>query len=41
MPAYNFPISTIWNNLMKLNLSGFDSENKFKHLTNLDIYKNY
>ena len=40
MPAYNFPISKIWNNLMKSeNLSGFESENKFKHLTNLDIYK--
>ena len=40
MPAYNFPISTIWNNLMKSeNLFGFESENKFKHLTNIDIYK--
>tara|TARA_Y100000590_G_scaffold22298_1_gene25795 strand:+ start:2353 stop:3063 length:711 start_codon:yes stop_codon:yes gene_type:complete len=40
MPAYNFSISIIWDNLMKSkNLFGFKSENNFKHVTNLDIYK--
>tara|TARA_Y100000996_G_scaffold327269_1_gene263293 strand:+ start:502 stop:1191 length:690 start_codon:yes stop_codon:yes gene_type:complete len=35
----NFSISKIWNNLSKLNqLNGFDSKNKFYHLTDLKIY---
>ena len=39
-PAYNFSISTIWNNAMKSEgLFGFESKNDFKHVTNLDIYK--
>ena len=36
----NFSISEIWNNLLKNNkLNGFESSNKFYHLTNLDIFK--
>ena len=36
----NFPISKIWNELQKKGeLNGFESNNKFYHLTNLDIFK--
>ena len=36
----NFSISEIWNNLLKNNkLNGFESLNKFYHLTNLEIFK--
>jgi len=36
----NFSISKIWNNLQKKNkLNGFQSKQKFYHLTNLDIFK--
>ena len=36
----NFPISEIWNDLIKKNkLNGFESLNKFYHLTNLDTFK--
>ena len=36
----NFPISEIWNELIKKNkLNGFESLNKFYHLTNLKIFK--
>ncbi len=36
----NFSILEIWNNLLKNNkLNGFESYNKFYHLTNLDIFK--
>ena len=36
----NFPISVIWNELLKKNeLNGFQSLNKFYHLTNLDTFK--
>ncbi len=36
----NFPISEIWNDLIKRNkLNGFESLNKFYHLTNLKIFK--
>ena len=36
----NFSISKIWNDLQKENnLNGFQSRNKFYHLTNLDIFK--
>ena len=36
----SFSISEIWNNLIKNNkLNGFESLNKFYHLTNLDIFK--
>ena len=36
----NFSISTIWNDLHKKNkLNGFQSNKKFYHLTNLDIFK--
>ena len=36
----NFSISTIWNDLQKKNkLNGFQSNKKFYHLTNLDIFK--
>ena len=36
----NFPISEIWNELL-LNdeLYGYESSNKFYHLTNLEIFK--
>tara|TARA_B100000965_G_scaffold174638_1_gene145756 strand:+ start:553 stop:1263 length:711 start_codon:yes stop_codon:yes gene_type:complete len=38
--AYNFSISTIWNNSIKSgDLFGFESKNDFKHITNLEIYK--
>ena len=37
---YSFPISEIWNKLLKENkLNGFQSNNKFYHLTNLDTFK--
>ena len=36
----NFSISEIWNELLKNNkLNGFESSNKFNHLTNLEIFK--
>ena len=36
----NFSISKIWNDLLKINkLNGFESFNKFYHLTNLEIFK--
>tara|TARA_Y200000002_G_C22617573_1_gene636709 strand:+ start:152 stop:841 length:690 start_codon:yes stop_codon:yes gene_type:complete len=35
-----FSVSEIWNELLKENnLNGFESSNKFYHLTNLDIFK--
>ncbi len=36
----NFPISEIWNELLKKKeLNGFESLNKFYHLTDLEIFK--
>ena len=36
----NFSIAKIWNKLlMKQQLNGFESINKFHHLTNLEIFK--
>ena len=36
----NFPISYIWNMLLKKEkLNGYESFNKFHHLTNLEIFK--
>ncbi len=36
----NFPINEIWSDLIKeKNLNGFESKNKFYHVTNLDIFK--
>ena len=36
----NFPISVIWNELLKKNeLNGFQSINKFYHLTNLETFR--
>ena len=36
----SFSISEIWNNLLKnKKLNGFESLNKFYHLTNLDIFR--
>ena len=36
----NFPISEIWNELLKKNeLNGFESFNKFNHLTDLETFK--
>ena len=36
----NFPISVIWNELLKKNeLNGFQSFNKFYHLTNLETFR--
>ncbi|MBD1140570.1 NTP transferase domain-containing protein [Pelagibacterales bacterium SAG-MED39] len=36
----NFSISEIWNELLKKDkLNGFESSNKFHHLTNLEIFK--
>ena len=36
----NFPISKVWSDLLKNNkLNGFESSNKFYHLTNLEIFK--
>ena len=38
--VYSFPISEIWNELLKKDkLNGFESFNKFYHLTNLDTFK--
>jgi MurNAc alpha-1-phosphate uridylyltransferase len=38
--THNFPISKIWSRLLKENkLNGFESFSKFKHLTNLEIFK--
>ena len=37
---FNFSISEIWNELLKKNkLNGFESCNKFYHLTNLETFK--
>ena len=36
----NFSISKVWNELLKNNeLNGFESLNKFYHLTNLETFK--
>ena len=36
----SFSVSEIWNELLKVNkLNGFESLNKFYHLTNLEIFK--
>ena len=36
----SFPISEVWDNLLEKNrLNGFESSNKFYHLTNLEIFK--
>jgi len=36
----NFSISEVWNELLKKDkLNGFESFNKFYHLTNLEIFK--
>ena len=36
----NFSISEVWDGLLKKNeLNGFESLNKFYHLTNLDTFK--
>ena len=36
----NFSVAKIWNKLlMKQELNGFESANKFHHLTNLEIFK--
>jgi len=36
----NFPILEIWNELLKINkLNGYESLNKFYHLTNLETFK--
>ena len=36
----NFPISKIWENLLKIDkLNGFESLNKFYHLTDLETFK--
>ena len=36
----NFSISEIWNELLNKNeLNGFESVNKFYHLTNLETFK--
>ena len=38
--VHNFSISKIWNELEKKNkLNGFESSNKFYHLSNLEIFK--
>jgi len=38
--VHSFSISEIWNELLKKNkLNGFESSNKFYHLTNLEIFK--
>ena len=36
----NFPISDIWDELLSIDkLNGFESYNKFYHLTNLEVFK--
>ena len=36
----NFSVSEIWNELIKIDeLNGYESLNKFYHLTNLEIFK--
>jgi MurNAc alpha-1-phosphate uridylyltransferase len=36
----NFPISKIWKTLLKKNkLNGFETKNKFYHLTDIKIFK--
>ena len=38
--VYNFSISEVWNELLiKNELNGFESSNRFYHLTNLDTFK--
>ena len=38
--VFNFPILDVWEKLLEKNeLNGFESLNKFYHLTNLDIFK--
>ena len=38
--VHNFSISEIWNELIKMNkLNGFESFNKFYHLTNFETFK--
>ncbi len=38
--VFDFPILDVWEKLLKKNeLNGFESLNKFYHLTNLDIFK--
>ena len=38
--VYNFSISEVWNELLiKNELNGFESSNRFYHLTNLDVFK--
>ncbi len=38
--VYNFSISKVWNELLiKNQLNGFESSNRFYHLTNLDTFK--
>ena len=38
-PAYNFSITTTWDAGIKTDgLFGFESKNKFYHITNLEIY---
>ena len=35
----NFSMNTVWNEqINRKNLNGFESKNKFIHLTNIDIY---
>ena len=39
MPVKNFSMSKVWKNLMDTNgLFGFESKNKFYHVTDLEIY---
>ena len=36
----NFSITNVWNDLIeKKELFGFETNNKFYHLTNIDIFK--
>ena len=35
----NFSITDIWNLLLKNELNGFESNYKFYHLTNLELFK--
>ena len=38
--VYNFSISKVWNELLiKNQLNGFESSNRFYHLTNLDTFR--
>ena len=39
MPVKNFSMSKVWKNLMNSDgLFGFESKNKFYHVTDLEIY---